>query len=154
MHGLVFASTICVAAITGEAIAAGKGANETMRTLKQPSWALPVVGWYALGLLYHAVCWFVLYRVSNSRILGSMRQVTVALIIALMATNVLWNFIFLRHRKLALGFWYMLPYAFLALVLLSMLARIDRQSELVFLAYIFYIPYAIGWTFQVWKLNT
>jgi len=153
MHTLVFASTICVAAIAAEAIAAGKGANETMRTLKQPSWALPVVGWYALGLLYHAVCWFVLYRVSNSRILGSMRQASLALLIALMATNVIWNFIFLRRRKLALGFWCVVPYAFLALVLLSMLARIDRQSELVFLAYIFYIPYAIGWTFQVWKLN-
>src|SRR5438876_7762625 len=154
MHPLVFASTICVAAIAAEAIAAGKGANETMRTLKQPSWALPVVGWYALGLLYYAVCWFVLYRVSNSRVLGSMRQASLALLIALMATNVIWNFIFLRRRKLALGFWYMVPYVFLALVLLSMLARIDRQSELVFLAYIFYIPYAIGWTFQVWKLNT
>ena len=83
-----------------------------------------------------------------------MRQASLALLIALMATNVIWNFIFLRRRKLALGFWYMVPYVFLALVLLSMLARIDRQSELVFLAYIFYIPYAIGWTFQVWKLNT
>jgi len=55
--------------MAGEAIAAGKGAKATMRALKQPSWALPVVGWYVLGLLYYVVCWFVLYRVSNSALL-------------------------------------------------------------------------------------
>ncbi len=69
MHALVFASTLCAAAMAGEAIAAGKGAKATMRALKQPSWALPVVGWYVLGLLYYVVCWFVLYRVSNSALL-------------------------------------------------------------------------------------
>jgi len=139
--------------MAGEAIAAGKGAKATMRALKQPSWALPVVGWYVLGLLYYVVCWFVLYRVSNSALLNSMRKESLALMIAIMTANVCWNFIFLRHRRLALGFWYLLPYTFFVLVLLSMLARIDRQSELVFLAYVAYIPYAIGQTFRVWRLN-
>jgi tryptophan-rich sensory protein len=154
MHALVFASTICGAAIAGEVIAAGTGANETLRTLKQPCWALPVMGWYALGLLYYIVCWFVLYRTSNFALLTNMRKLALALMITIMAANVCWNFSFLRRRKLALSFWYMLPYGFLALLLLSTLARIDRQSALIFLAYVFYIPYAVGWTFQVWKLNT
>jgi hypothetical protein len=53
LKSLTVAGAICAAGIVGEAVLAGKKSNAILRSLKQPTWALPVWAWYLIGVAYY-----------------------------------------------------------------------------------------------------
>jgi tryptophan-rich sensory protein len=153
MQSLVFAGAVCVVAMAGEAVLAGKCANATMRSLNRPSWALSTWAWYLIGLAYYAACFLTLYRVSRSDPANAMRSLSLALVIGVMTANVSWNFLFFRRRNFGISFWFFVPYALLVIALVSTLTQVDMLSAFAFCIYVLYLPYALIWTFRIWKLN-
>jgi tryptophan-rich sensory protein len=153
IKSLTLAGLICAVSIVGEAILAGKDSNAILRSLKQPTWALPAWAWYLVGLAYYGACFLCLYRLSDAPPSTRMRFLGLTLTIVMMSGNVAWNFIFFRRRDLELSFWFFLPYSILILVLLYALSQIDRVSAEIFLIYFLYLPYALAWSYRTWKLN-
>lgn len=153
MKGLSFAVAVCVAGVAAEAVLAGKDANAIMRSLKQPAWALPSWAWYFVGAAYYTDCFASLYRLRDASSATGMRSLGLGLVIAVMAANVGWNFIFFRRRDLGLSFWFFLPYTLLVLGLVYTLSRVDLVSATIFMIYLLYLPYALAWSYRTWKLN-
>jgi tryptophan-rich sensory protein len=150
--GVLYAGLLCVAAALGEALCAGKRPNATLRSLKLPSWAAPTPVWFLIGLAYYTACFLSLYRVSAAA--GArLRILTLTLIVAVMATNAAWNFVFFRRHDWQMSFWYLLPYSALVVAMVYTLSRVDGLSALFFVVYLMYLPYAFAWTYRIWKLN-
>jgi tryptophan-rich sensory protein len=152
-EGLGFAMAVCAAGMASEAALAGRAANAIMRSLKQPTWALPPWAWYFIGLAYYAACFASLYRVENGDFSSGARWSCLALVIAVMTANAAWNFIFFRRRNLRLSFYFFLPYTILVVVLVCALSRLDWVGAVIFAIYLVYLPYALIWSHRIWKLN-
>jgi tryptophan-rich sensory protein len=153
MKSFIFTMAVCLAGMASEAVLAGKDANTIMKSLKQPPWALPTWAWYFVGVAYYAGCFVSLYRLSSADSATRMRSAALALVLAVMAANAGWNFIFFRRRDLALSFWFFLPYTLLVLALVYTLSRINPASAAIFVVYLLYLPYALIWSYRTWKLN-
>lgn len=153
MSSLSFAAAVCLAGMVAEAALAGKNANAMMRSLKQPAWALPTWVWYFVGAVYYATCFTSLYRLKNAGSRAEMQSLSLALIIAVMIANAVWNFIFFRRKDFGLSFWFFLPYTITVVALVYTLSRIDFLSAMIFVIYLLYLPYALVWSHRIWKLN-
>ena len=70
-----------------------------------------------------------------------------------MASNAGWNWLFFRQRNLRLAYLFFFPYSLLAIAVVAALLQVDRLSGMVFAIYLIYLPYALAWSFQVWRLN-
>jgi tryptophan-rich sensory protein len=150
---LGFAMAVCAAGMASEAALAGRAANAIMRSLKQPTWALPPWVWYFIGLAYYAACFASLYRLVNILSLSGTGWFCLALVVAVMSANAAWNFIFFRRRDLGLSFYFFLPYTILVIVLVYALSRLEWVSAVLFAIYLMYLPYALIWSHRIWKLN-
>ena len=53
---------ICAAAAALEGVLAGKQVKSFLEELKSPRFAAPVWLWAVIGVLYYAICFFVLFR--------------------------------------------------------------------------------------------
>jgi tryptophan-rich sensory protein len=79
------------------------------------------------------------------------------LILTLMVSNASWNWLFFRQRNLRSAylffFFFFLPYSVLAIAVVAALLQVDRLSGIAFAIYLIYLPYALAWSFQIWRLN-
>ncbi len=151
--GIGFAVAVCLAGMAAEAALAGRNPGAMLKSLKQPSWALPSWAWYLVGAAYYAACFVSLYRLKNASSAAEMRSLGLTLIIAVMTANTAWNFIFFRWKDFGLSFWFFLPYTALVLALVYTLSRIDLASATIFVIYLLYLPYALAWSHRTWRLN-
>ncbi len=142
---------VCLAAVVAETVLAGRDPRRVQRSLKQPPWALPPFAWYIIGAGYYLVCFLLLYRLSVRP--SPLQSPAFWLLLVLMALNAGWNWLFFRRGSLRASFLFFVPYCAVAATLAIALLRFDRVAALVFAAYMSYLPYAIAWTFRVWKLN-
>jgi len=151
MSKLVLALGLCIAAVVVETILAGNRPANFLRSLRQPKWALPPAVWYLVGGSYYALCFLSLYRLSSWG--PPQRSPAFWLIVILMASNAGWNWLFFRQRNLRLAYLFFFPYSLLAIAVVAALLQVDRLSGMVFAIYLIYLPYALAWSFQVWRLN-
>ncbi|MGH9816976.1 MAG: tryptophan-rich sensory protein [Candidatus Acidiferrales bacterium] len=150
MPNWVLAAGVCVAALIFETLCAGGDPGAALKQLRQPRWALPLPAWVAIGLGYYAACYLALLRLLD--LAGTARS-CITLLVVLMAANGLWNYFFFRRRNYRLSFWYLFPYVGLAVVVLWCVLVLDRTAGFVVALYFSYLPYALAWTFRVWKMN-
>lgn len=146
----LFAAGICVVAIVLETVCAGRDPATALKALRQPRWALPFPVWVAIGLAYYGACFFALWRLFGA---GEAAHPCIVLLAVVMVANALWNYFFFRRKDYRLSFWYQAPYAAVAIAFLWCAAPIDRAVAVAFGIYMLYWPYALAWTYRVWKLN-
>lgn len=118
---LAQALLVCGAGAALESVAAGKS----------PRAYLAGGAWIAIGIAYYVVCAILLYRLLA---LGSetlLARAGLALLVALMATNAFWNYLFFRQRNPRAGYLAFVPYSLLALVLGGVLLLADRGGAWV-----------------------
>ena len=132
-----------------EAICAGRSPASYVKSLRQPGWALPMVAWYLVGIVYYVACFAAIYRVTRSE----SRTLALALIAIVMTSNAAWNLIFFRRRNLKAAVLFYLPYSALVILLICVLWRADAVAAGLFIAYAAYLLYALAWSYRVWKLN-
>jgi len=153
MSSFLIAGLICVAAAGAEGLCAGSGVSQFMKELKQPRWSPPLWAWYLVGLAYYVACFVALHRVLKTGLQEAAPRVALILLLALMAGNAGWNWIFFRRKNLRLSFWFFVPYSLLAGAVLWSLMQADALAAGVFALYVAYFPYALAWGYGVWKLN-
>ncbi len=124
-----------------------------LRAIKQPRWALPLPAWVAIGLVYYVACFVVLDRLLTFGLQYPMATAAFVALVATMAANAAWNWVFFKQRDFRGAFYYYFPYAALIVTLIVLLAQVDPVSAALFGVYACYLPYALLWSCRVWKLN-
>ena len=151
-HPFLFALAVCVLAAASEGILAGKGAMNWLATLRQPRFAPPPWAWIIIGVLYYLICLLVL-----SRLLGiaadPFRNLSIALMLALLVTNALFNYVLFERRNLLASVAIFVPYDLIAIALTIALFLLDRTAALVFIPYVAYLIFANIWGYVLWRLN-
>ena len=121
-----------------------------MKSLRQPGFAPPLWLWTLIGLGYYVICFVAVYRLAAS---GHGFSLPMALLLAVMAANTFWNYLYFRKRDLRVVFWYSVSYTVFPVALLASLIQVDMISAIGFALYVLYLPYAL-WLFRAtWKLN-
>lgn len=147
------ALVVCLLAVIAEGLLAGGNVREHLRQIKQPRAAPPMWLWIAIGLAYYIICYTILFRLFA---LGrdGMRNVAVGFLIVILAANAFWNYLFFRAKNFFACLVLSLGYGILVVVLLAMLAKIDRTSAFVLLPYVAYLAYAGRLQYSIWRLNS
>lgn len=148
----LIAGAICLAAIAAEGLLSGD-ASGFLKAIKQPRWALPLPAWIAIGLLYYAACFFALTRILAYGLEQPVAASAFSTLIVVMAANAAFNWVFFKRRDFRASFYYFFPYAVLVFALIALLGQIDALAAGAFVAYACYLPYALFWSYRVWKLN-
>lgn len=144
---------ICVVAAALEGALAGRGVRQRLIELRQPPYAPPLTVWFAIGGIYYVICFVVLLRLLQSGLPTGTHDTALAFLLALMAANAGWGWLFFRRRHLRASFLYFVPYGLIALCLAWLLVLVDRTSFWVLSPYLAYMAYAAGWGRRVWLLN-
>lgn len=147
---LLYAIMPCILAVIAEALLMGQSGSEYVKSLKQPSIAPPQWAWAPIGLAYYLICVLTLYRLFAQE---TLRAIPIVLVLAVLAANAFWNYIYFRRHDLRAVFWYSVAYSGLVLVLIPVLLIADRVAALAFSVYAAYLPYALAVFYRTWKLN-
>jgi len=153
MDSWLIAGLICVIWAAAEALLAGGDVEHFLRELKQPPWALRKGVEFWIAFAYYGAAFVTLWRLFDLRQTGESTILPLILLIAMMTLNAAWNFVFFRRRDLRLSFLWFAPYSFVVLLLLWCMSKIDALAACLLLTYSLYLPYALLWSYRVWKLN-
>jgi len=147
------ALAVCLLAVIAEGLLACGNVREHLRQIKQPRASPPMWLWIAIGLAYYIICYTILFRLFAPGRHG-MRNVAVGFVILILAANAFWNYLFFRAKNFFACLVLSLGYGILVVVLLMMLAMIDRTSAFVLLPYVAYLAYAGRLQYSIWRLNS
>lgn len=150
---LVWSLTICVAAASLEAVLAGRGVHRRFAELRLPPLSPPLAVWVSIGVLYYALCFFVLYRLLAASSTTFLRPVALGFLIVIMLSNAGWGYLFFRRKDLRASFLAFIPYGLLVLALAGILVPLDPTAAWLLLPYIAYLGYATWWGRRLWRLN-
>ena len=153
IYALIISFVVCAIAATLEGACAGKNVKSFLEKLRSPAYAPPLWIWYIIGLLYYATFFFILYRVLGLQTESILKAITVSLIVFMMSTNALWNYVFFRARKLFLAFVTGSIAPVFDVVLFICLLQLDRLAAWSLIPYLMYRVYGVWWGFSLWKLN-
>jgi tryptophan-rich sensory protein len=153
MASWLIAGLICVISAAAEGLLAGSDADRFLQELKQPPWALRKGVELWISFSYYGAAFVTLLRLLDLRQTGEFTLLPLILLMAMMTLNLAWNFVFFRRRDLHLSFLWFAPYSLVVLSLLWCMSRIDVLAACLLLTYALYLPYALLWSYRVWKLN-
>jgi tryptophan-rich sensory protein len=152
-HAILWTLAACVLSAALEGAFAGSGVKEHFARLRFPSYSLPLWSWYVVGVLYYVIFAALLYRLFRHEGDEGLRRTALALTLAMMCVNALWNWIFFRSKNLFLSFVVFFPYNLLAVALLIALTTMDGIAAGLLVPYAVYLVYANVWGYGVWKVN-
>lgn len=150
---VLVALLICFAAAGLEGLAAGKNVKPLLAKLKAPRFAPPLWLWAIIGVLYYAICFVILFRLFRYNDNISVRYVALSLLLAVMAVNAFWNYVFFRMQNLFYSFALSVFYTLLAVALFVCLLRFDYVAAYAEIPYLLYLIYAFYWGYSLLKLN-
>jgi len=130
----------------------GEGSSDWLLTLNQPWYSLPLWGWYIVGAVYYIMCITILYRVLSQH-KSQDRKYALGLVIAMMAGNVFWNYLFFGLANTFAGFISLLPFTLLVVILFKLLLKFDRTTAWILFPYLLWLVYDIIWAHEVWVMN-
>jgi tryptophan-rich sensory protein len=153
IESVIYAGLVCATFIGAETLISGPKPTEAIKKLKQPAWAPPFWVWVIIGLVYYAVCFFILFRLFEGFPLAMTGKLAFAGLLVLMAMNAGSNYFLVRRRIFRSAFVFMCAYLVVAAGLFWLLVKADPRSAAAFAVYTVYLPYATAWTYRVWKMN-
>lgn len=149
----MFSLGICVISAILEGLFAGKNVKAFFEKLKFPAYSAPLWVWYIIGGFYYAIFFFLLYRILRYDADATLKYLSLALVLVMMAVNAGWNYVFFRKQDMFLSFIPFVFYPFLAIALFITLLQFDTAAAYALGAYLVYLLYAVRWSYGLWKLN-
>ena len=153
MHPALQALIICAAAAAAEGLLAGRGIRARFAELRQPPHSPSLTAWFVIGAGYYVICFVLLLRLLTSTLPSTAHRAAFFLLIALMATNAAWGWLFFRRKDLRASFLAFIPYSCIGAALAIVLLGIDRISAAILAPYLLYLGYAMWWSHRLWSLN-
>ena len=144
---------ICAVFALLEGLFAGENVKSFLGNLRTPSYAPPLWVWAIIGVLYYAICFFIIYRIFRHDGNTSIKYAALALLLVVMAVNAFWNYVFFRAQNLFYSFVLGIFYSFVAIALFICLIQFDKIAALALAAYLLYLIYAFRWSYRLLKLN-
>ena len=133
-----------------EAWLSGPKPFRVLASLKQPRWALPIWGWLVVGGAFYAIMCFAIVAMLQAREQGS---VALAMIMAVMVTDGVWNYLLFRRRRLDWAYWYLFPYTVLVATTSVVVLTVDLPAGGLIAIYLAFLPYDFAWTKALAALN-
>ena len=150
---ILISLAICVVSAIFEGVFAGKNVKSFFAKLRFPPYSAPLWVWYIIGVIYYAICFFILYRIFRHSADTSITYVALALLLAMMSVNAFWNYVFFRAQNLFLSFFAFAFYPIIAIALFICLIQFDKPAAWSLVPYFVYMIYAVRWGYGLWKLN-
>jgi tryptophan-rich sensory protein len=144
---------VCIVGAILEGLAAGNNVKPFFSKLRFPRYSAPLWVWYIIGALYYVICFVILYRLFRYDGDSPLWPAAFTLILIVMATNALWNYIFFRARSLSGAYLLGFPYTLVAIGLFLCLTQVDKVAAWAFVPYLIYLIYAAWWSYGLLKLN-
>lgn len=123
-----------------------------------PSLVKPVdIPMWLFGIVqpvYYGICITILYRLFAYVEDTKKKQTSVFIILFMMIFAESWNYFFLGLRSVSLGFWLMLVFFLIAIVVFINLRKTDKISSYIFLPYLLWLLIDISWIYELWKANS
>ncbi len=129
---------ICVISAMLEGVAAGNNIKPFFEKLKAPSYAPPLWVWIIIGVLYYAMCFFVVFRILRHTGDDTWRYAALSLILFAMAVNALYNYTFFRMQNLFYTNLTIVPYLPALAGLFWCLWHFDRTAAYALVPYFVY----------------
>ena len=133
-----------------EAWLSGPKPFRLLASLKQPRWALPIWGWMIVGGAFYVIMTFAVAAMLEAQEQGSLALV---MIIAVMVTDGVWNYLLFRRRRLDLAYWYLFPYTVLVATTMVAVFPVNALAGGLIAIYLAFLPYDFAWTKAVGTLN-
>lgn len=144
---------VCVVGAILEGAAAGKNVKPVFAKLRFPRFSPPLRVWYCIGVLYYATYCSLLYRLLRHDGDEGLAYISLVLVIAILAANAFWNYLFFRAQNLLSASILGILYSVVAIVLFICLMQFDRIAAFIQLPYLIYLVYAAWWSYGLLKLN-
>lgn len=103
--------------------------------------------------IYYVICVTVLYRLISYVEDFKVKRNSVTLFMFMMLFAESWNYFFLGLKSVSLGFWLMLVFSFIAMLVFFNLRKVDRLSSKIFTPYLIWLLVDITWIYGVWEAN-
>jgi tryptophan-rich sensory protein len=150
----LIAGLLCVAAFVAEHAVAGRDPNAALKQVRQPAWTLTPAMAIGLTVLYYSACFFVVARLIAAGFDDTIAAIAFSLMLVVLGSNSLFNWLFFHRRDLRGGFLLSIPYAVLVAALIAALSRFDAVSAWAMLLYALSLPYAVLWSYSMWRMNS
>lgn len=152
-YSLITSAGACFIAAILEGMCAGRGVKAFYDELRFPRYSAPLWVWAIIGGVYYVIFWFVLYRLFRIENASVVRSIAIALVLLMMATNAVTNYVIFRARNLRLSFLIGSLFPLMDLTLFVCLLRLDRVAAGTLIPYLLYRIYAVWWGYGLWQLN-
>ena len=149
--GLAFLITLVI--VLYGSVLAIDGMKEWYPSLDKPV-NIPMWLFGFVQLVYYGICITILYRLFSYIEDTKERKISLSLFLFMMIFAESWNYFFLGLKNVSLGFWLMLVFSLLAIVVYLNLRKTDKISSYVFLPYLVWLLVDISWIFELWQANT
>jgi tryptophan-rich sensory protein len=140
-YALLVSVGVGVLAAALEGACAGNSVKSYFATLRSPSYAAPLWVWYIIGVGYYATFFFILNRILTLKTDSLLRPLTLGLVLFMMISNALWNYLFFRARKLFIAFVTGSAAPIFDTALLISLVGLDRLAAWSLVPYLPYMPF-------------
>jgi tryptophan-rich sensory protein len=151
-RSVVLTLAICAGAALLEGLMAGRGVRQRFTQLRLPRLSPSLTVWSVIGAAYYLIHAVVLYRLLWLPPTG-LRAAALSLTLIVLFANAFWNYLFFRVRSLGQSLVVSVVYSLAALVLLSLLIRLDQIAAWSLSPYVGYLPYANWWGYAMWRAN-
>jgi len=150
---LLIALTICLVFAIVESLLAGDiDVYAFFENLKQPTWSLPVWSWLLIGGFYYVLCTAILYNVLLAQP-STKRSIALALTIAMMVANTIWNYFFFGEQSSGYSFTAFIIFLPIVFGLFVSLWKFQRKSAWILIPYLAWLVYDFFWIWSIWKIN-
>jgi tryptophan-rich sensory protein len=153
LRALIVSFLVCFAAAAVEGALAGSGVRQRFAELRQPPLSPSLAMWVAVGVLYYAMCFAVIYRILSGGFSSALGLTAFVLVLVLMLANAAWNYVFFRRRNMRISFLFFVGYGALAFALTAVLLPVDGLAASLLGLYLVYLVYAAWWAYRLWQLN-
>jgi tryptophan-rich sensory protein len=153
VKAIAVATVICLIAVVLEAILAGSDPRSRFNQLRSPPYSPAFRVWVFIGLLYYVMCFLILRRILSSEASSLSNSWALALVVAILVFNALWNLLFFRLGALRVSFLVFIPYGLLVVALTILMISIYPFGTVLLTLYCGYLIYAMWWSYKLWQLN-
>jgi tryptophan-rich sensory protein len=152
-YAILISLGVCGIAAALEGACAGRNVKSYFSRLKSPPYSPPLWVWYIIGVLYYGTFFLVVYRILTRGNNSSLANMTLALVLAMMLANALWNYLFFRAQKLFVSVLVTFLAPIMDLLLLVCLIQLDRVAAWALIPYLMYRVFSLWWAYGLWKMN-
>ena len=120
-----------------------------IKPLDVPLWLFAIV-----QPLYYIICIVIMYRLLTYKENKREKFTSLFLLLFMMIYAEVWNYFFLGLKSVSTGFWTLLIFAGIVLLLFQNLYKSDNKSARLLIPYLIWLIVDCVWMYSLWEANS